>query len=534
MPAQPYVMRPSVVHGAVHRRVLAHGRDDNAVRELELAQAQGHEQRLRRAAVAAPRGALAVRPPLGHALDERGVAQREVVVGDALRARHEVERELQRRLPDVAGGVLEPLEARLGRLLRLQHLDVARVLVGRQHARDVARAVRAERIEERDGVFHRELRARADREVRGVRGVAEQHHVAVVPALAAHGGKRAPDRAVGQELVAREVVCEQLRHERDRVLLRGVGEACPPPGVLRALDDPRRARLRATLERVGVHLEHAVLGLGEDESERGERLVRAEPGELAAPPIEARTKGLRVAFAERAAQAVAGHDQVRVRQVVGVDLGLEHERHAQLGAPPVEDLQELLARQPAEPVPGRAHARAALVGLDVRPVGEVLLDRGVALRVRDLKAAERLVREDDAPAEGVVRAVALVDGDLGVREALLEQEREVQPSGPSADARDLHAAQDNAPQRGLRRDFQPRGHSARSRDVRSWLRPDRGRPKPELDPWRSPLMKRFLPIVLALGAPAFVACTNTDTQPDSSTYEVADATEFDIAIEGMT
>jgi hypothetical protein len=47
-------------------------------------------------------------------------------------------------------------------------------------------------------------------------------------------------------------------------------------------------------------------------------------------------------------------------------------------------------------------------------------------------------------------------------------------------------------------------------------------------------MKRFLPIVLALGAPAFVACTNTDTQPDSSTYEVADATEFDIAIEGMT
>ena len=43
----------------------------------------------------------------------------------------------------------------------------------------------ASAVREGDRVLHRELRARADREVRGVRGVAEQHDVAVAPARAA-------------------------------------------------------------------------------------------------------------------------------------------------------------------------------------------------------------------------------------------------------------------------------------------------------------------------------------------------------------
>ena len=44
---------------------------------------------------------------------------------------------------------------------------------------------------QRDRVLHGQLGARADGEVRGVRGVAEQHQVAVPPALVADGGERA-------------------------------------------------------------------------------------------------------------------------------------------------------------------------------------------------------------------------------------------------------------------------------------------------------------------------------------------------------
>lgn len=50
-------------------------------------------------------------------------------------------------------------------------------------------------------------------------------------------------------------------------------------------------------------------------------------------------------------------------------------------------------------------------------------------------------------------------------------------------------------------------------------------------------MKRFLPIVLALAAPAFVACTSTDTDRSDTNMEFTDGmipAEFDLPIEGMT
>ena len=56
----------------------------------------------------------------------------------------------------------------------------------------------------------------------------------------------------------------------------------------------------------------------------------------------------------------------------------------------------------------------------------------------DLQVAERLVGEHDAPAEGVVGAVALDDDDLVARVLLLHEQGEVQARGAAADADDLH------------------------------------------------------------------------------------------------
>jgi hypothetical protein len=59
------------------------------------------------------------------------------------------------------------------------------------------------------------------------------------------------------------------------------------------------------------------------------------------------------------------------------------------------------------------------VDVDVVPARELALHRAVDLRVGVLDAAERLVGEDDAEAERVVRRVALPDSDLVARSSCL-------------------------------------------------------------------------------------------------------------------
>src|SRR3546814_9273080 len=52
---------------------------------------------------------------------------------------------------------------------------------------------------QRDGVFHGQLGARADGEMRRMHGIADQDDVLVHPVFAFHGGEAAPDRAVRSE-----------------------------------------------------------------------------------------------------------------------------------------------------------------------------------------------------------------------------------------------------------------------------------------------------------------------------------------------
>jgi hypothetical protein len=78
------------------------------------------------------------------------------------------------------------------------------------------------------------------------------------------------------------------------------------------------------------------------------------------------------------------------------------------------------------------------VDVDLVPIGEVVDDLIVALGIRVAEVAEGLVREDDAEAEGVVGAVALVDGNVVGRVLLLHQQAEVEPGGAAADDGNLH------------------------------------------------------------------------------------------------
>ncbi len=282
--------------------------------------------------------------------------------------------------------------------------------------------------------------------MRGVGGVAQEHHVLVSPGLVAHRGEVDPPRVVGQDLVAVEHVGEQLAHAGDRgvvglarreVTVGVLPEAGVAPDLGVHLHDERAA---VGVEGVPMDLHHPGRRLCDVELERVEDPVGAQPHVLAVALLQGGPEAGGVGGADRGVQPVGGDDEV----VVGGERahvrggGAEPHLHAQLPAARLQDLQQPLARHRREAVPAAGDHLAAVVHVDVVPAGELRLHRAVHRRVGVLDAAERLVGEDDSEAEGVVGGVAFPDGDLVVRAELLGEGGEVQASGAATHHSDLH------------------------------------------------------------------------------------------------
>ncbi len=122
--ARAIVDEVPIVRHAVLRRVLAHRRHHDAVLERQPAQAERLEhrrERLRGVGVKTERAHVAGDHPV-RLLDEFGRAQRQVVVGDGLGARHQAEGEAGRVHVPEPVDVLEPNERDVGRVLGLLHL----------------------------------------------------------------------------------------------------------------------------------------------------------------------------------------------------------------------------------------------------------------------------------------------------------------------------------------------------------------------------------------------------------------------------
>ena len=437
-----------VAGNAIDRRVLRHRRDDDPVLQRHAAQRERRQHRRDRAMRRDPLPARRGGDPVLVALDVDLVAQAQVLVADALAARQQRVGELLGRQVDVTVDMLEPLGRVARRVLDLQHLDAAQVFVVRQRGVEIERVL-ADRAGELDRVFERELGARADREVRGVRRVAHQHHrrsaidvEAMHPALADDARELDPlrraaqVRRVRQERMALQGLREQLLAEGDRLLLLHLLEAGLAPDLLRRLDDEGRV---GRVEPVGVRLEPAVLGLLEIEGEGVEQARRAEPDKAVAAHVDVGPVGGGVLGADAAVEAVAGDDEIGVG-VVGrrLRVGLEHQLDADFLAARLQDVEQALATDAAEAVAARRDPGAADVDLDVVPVVERVEDLCRARRVGRLQVAERLVGEDDTPAERVVGLVALDDDDLVRWVLLLHQQREIETRRAAADADDLH------------------------------------------------------------------------------------------------
>jgi len=149
---------------------------------------------------------------------------------------------------------------------------------------------------------------------------------------------------------------------------------------------------------------------------------------------------LGVATPDDAVDAVGGQHEVGVGPGAEVaHLRPEPERHAELDAPTLEDVEQELARKAREAVAGGGQRLAPVVDGDVVPVGEVPRDLRVRLVVGLGEGVEGRVGEDHAEPERVVGPVALNDEDVVGRIGLLHEQREVEPRRPGADTDDLHA-----------------------------------------------------------------------------------------------
>ena len=418
---------------AVDGLVLRHGRDDDAVLELHVAQLEGREHRRAHGAIGVGTG-LFEEPFLGP-LEPFRIPFAQVFMADPLAAGQHGVVQLHRVKIKVALHVLEPFDRVTRRRLQAQYLEAAGLLVFLEGRRQIG--VVGDVFRERDRRFQRQFRARADREMRRGRGIAQQHDVLVAPLLAKHARELDPGRAadvagVGHQLVPVKMVFEDLLADRDGLFLRLLAETVGVEGLLAAFDDESR---RVLVELVGVNPDPALVGLLEDEGEGVvELLMRAEPNEGAAAHVDVGLESVLELHSGLGVQTVRGDNQIVVVHVFrcGLHLGLELQVHTQFAGPLLQDQQQALAPDPAEAMAGAEDRVALVVQRDVVPIGEVAADFLGRDGIIGLEIVQRLVREHDAPAEGVIGAVALKHGDIGLGLAQLERDREVQPRRTAA------------------------------------------------------------------------------------------------------
>src|SRR5215216_1528703 len=89
---------------------------------------------------------------------------------------------------------------------------------------------------------------------------------------------------------------------------------------------------------------------------------------------------------------------------------------------------------------GRAQLAAAEADVEPVPASEGIGDLEVGLGVGIAQRTQRLLAEDDPPAEGRVGCVPLEYTDVDRPVGLLEQDREVEPGRAAADDLDPHAS----------------------------------------------------------------------------------------------
>ena len=189
----------------------------------------------------------------------------------------------------------------------------------------------------------------------------------------------------------------------------------PPPRRIRALDDEGRG---IGIELVGMRPDPAVLGLLEDEGERVLKpLPRAEPDVLARAHIDVRLEDVAPARCESSSwrRRPRPPDRSRGRRSALSNSVSNWRVTPSARARSCRMSSRRLRPMPQKPWPDERVTAAAVEDGDVVPVDEGAPDGVGALGIAGGEIGEGFVRQHDAPAERVVRPIALDDDDLVAR-----------------------------------------------------------------------------------------------------------------------
>src|SRR3546814_619797 len=148
--------------------------------------------------------------------------------------------------------------------------------------------------------------------MRGMRGIAEQDDVPVAPLAADDAREVDPRRAanmagIGHQLMAAQMIGEDLFAQAAAFFLAHLAEAEGLEDLGRRLDDEGRGVL---VELVSMRPDPAMLGIHENEVERVEALVGAQPDELVALHVYIGLEAVVVAAAQFRIEPVGGNDEV--------------------------------------------------------------------------------------------------------------------------------------------------------------------------------------------------------------------------------
>ena len=104
----------------------------------------------------------------------------------------------------------------------------------------------------------------------------------------------------------------------------------------------------------------------------------------------------------------------------------------------LQQAQEFLSANAAKPVAGRGLGDALDDDVDIIPMRQAGTNGAGAGWIIAAEIFHRLIGEDDAPAKGVARLVALIDIDDAIGIAQLHRDGEIETGGAAANAGNFH------------------------------------------------------------------------------------------------
>ena len=277
------------------------------------------------------------------------------------------------------------------------------------------------------------------------RTVAQQHDILVMPFLAEHPVEVQPGRAAQVAGIAHQRMAVQMRGKDllasgNAFILGHLAKAPFVIGLLAAFHDKSRC---VGIELVGMGPDPAMFGLFEDEGEGVVELgMGAQPDELAGAGVDLGLEMLRVMGAHPGIDAIRrDHQVIFGRQRVDIiGLGLKAQVHPQFAGAFLQQQQQPHPPDAAKTMPGRHRAGVLVDHRDIVPIGKMRVDRLGAFRVVGLEIRQRFIGQHHAPAKGIVRLVALDDGDVMGRIAQFQADREIETGRTSTQAHDFHKA----------------------------------------------------------------------------------------------